>query len=345
MVRSSGIPLDVLLQDLRTDYAAPIAPLDDDSEVELWHVGSLSDGLAILAEQAGYRLELGDDAYVFEPASASFVVRSQYLDSDAVAGAVGVAFPEVSVGVAGGHLVVAGDEAAAAVALVGELNADPGAWLLDVLLVELQASAARQLGLDWSLGLTLSGRVEAGSGIDATQGPVLGARASALAEVIGRLSAETRLANLSNRGTLYLLDGQAATMRQGDQIPVPRRITTPEGTVSVVGFENVETGFTLTATATPAGDRVRLNLAPTVSEVSGFVQDEAPILLERSVELVALVRPGEWLVVSGFDRAVQRSSRTGINPSNLLLAADSSSDELSTIIMLVRLTNALEAAP
>lgn len=342
-IRANGVPLSQLIDDVVADYGVPIMVPSTDVDVDLWFVGPLDQALQLVAQQGDLVLRPAADGYELLPKIAARVAPSQFVDPEEMSAAVGVAYPDLAVAVAGGSLVMAGEAADAAAEIVQALNARPATWMLDVLVVELQATAARELGLDWSLGLTLSARADAGSGITATQGPVLGARAAAIVEVIGRLRSETRMASLANRGTLYLLDGQPATMRQGDQIPVPRRMTSAEGTVSVVGFEEIETGFTLTATARPVGEYVRLDLAPTISEVSGFVQNEAPILLERSAELVALVRPGEWLVVSGFDRASNRQNRTGINAASLLTSAESATDETSTIVMLVRVTSILDA--
>ncbi len=342
-IRANGVKLPQLLEDLVADYGVPVTSPASEDTVDLWFVGPLSQALGLIAAQVEMNLAETVDGYHLLAKTSARVTPSQFVGPEEASAAVSVAYPDLSVAVAGGSLVIAGEGVDDAASLVESLNALPATWMLDVLVVELQASAARELGLDWSLGLTLSARADAGTGITATQGPVLGGRAAAIAEVIGRLRAETRLASLANRGTLYLLDGQSATMRQGDQIPVPRRVTSAEGTVSVVGFENIETGFTLTATARPAGEYVRLDLAPTISEVSGFVQNEAPILLERSAELVALVRPGEWLVVSGFDRASNRENRSGINAASLLTSAESATDETSTIVMLVRLSSILAA--
>ncbi|MFI4881815.1 MAG: hypothetical protein ACIAQU_04440 [Phycisphaerales bacterium JB064] len=315
------------------------APGQSERQIDLWYAGPLTGLLDRLAVQLAASWHYDGQAVTFTPDAGERVQESRFVTPEDAVALINAVYPEAGAASAGGRVAIGPQAPAAAAELVKAINATPSSWLLDVLLVELNQSTARELGLGWSLGATLSARADAGTGLDATSGPVLGARAAAVAEVIARLSAESSLARLSHRGTLYLVDGVSAELNQGDTIPVPQRTVSPEGTVTVTGFSEIQTGFTLVAIASDAGDVVRLELQPTVSEVAGFVLNEAPIVLSRSLQSVALVRPGEWLVIGGFDRVLERDSAFGIDTSSPWTSSQRRSEESVTIIMLARLTN------
>lgn len=340
-IRASGVLFPNLAADVDTEYGVLMTgPIYAEHQVDLWYTGSLRGMVQRIANQFRAEWIYDGETVLFYPSEDQRIQTSSFVSADEASALLNAVYPDAGATASGDRVALGPEAPYEAADLLRKLNATPSTWILDVLLVELNASTARDIGLGWSIGATLSARVDTGTGLDETTGPILGAKAAAVAEVVARLSAESSLAKLSHRGTLYLIDGEPATLNQGDTIPVPQRTVSPEGTVSVTGFTQIQTGFTLTATATQAEEIVRLELEPTVSEVAGFVLNEAPIVLSRSLQSVALVRPGGWLVIGGFDRVSERESAVGINTSSPLTSAQRRSDESVTIIMLVRLTDA-----
>lgn len=340
-MRASGLAFSDFASDFDAQYSIILdAPGLAGTTVDLWFDGTLPDMIDRLAFQLDATPTYDGQVVTFTRSDHPNVILSHYLKAADVAAIANAVDPEASAVAVGNRVALRPDTTEDVRRLVRLLNHRPDSWVLDVLLVELNQSTARDIGLGWSLGATLSARAETGTGLDQTTGPILGAKASAVAEVLARLSAESTLARLAYCGTLYLIDGEPANLQQGDTIPVPRRTTSPEGTVTVEGFDSIQTGFTLDASATQAGELVRLELSPSVSDVAGFVLNEAPIVLTRSLQSVALVKPGDWLVIGGFDRVLERESAFGINTNTPWTSSQRRTRDDVTIIMLVRLTDA-----
>ncbi|MEO0853229.1 MAG: hypothetical protein AAFY15_06965 [Cyanobacteria bacterium J06648_11] len=207
----------------------------------------------------------------------------------------------------------------------------PDGWLLRVVVFEVSDRIERQLGVDLALGASLDA-----TGGDVAQpvdtpffAPALsGIRAAFAVAALASLSEDGSESRIRTSGTLYLLEGEPARLNQGERVPIPRRTVSPEGTVETAGFDYVETGFTLQAQGVRVPTGLRLTLEPTLSSVTGFVED-APIFNERSVEGVVVVDSGEWVLLSGLSRQERSQNASGVPglPSSYL--TDEKRDTLS----------------
>lgn len=184
-----------------------------------------------------------------------------------------------------------------------QLQIGPDAWRLEVRVVSVSETFRRSLGLDWTLAAEATATAGTGS--------LSGVNAAAVVSVIAEATEHGRDATLLNAATLYCLEGSSARMNQGDRVPIPRYQTSPEGTTTLVGYEYVNTGFTLSAEATRVPAGVRLKLMPSISSVTGYIES-APITTESRVEVETVVADGGWLVVSGL------SSTTATNDASNL---------------------------
>lgn len=243
------------------------------------------------------------------------------------------------VAVVGQRVVVAGtwDAVKRASEFALQLHAGADGWMLEVRLVRVTESLHRALGLGWDVtgGLTLS--ADAGTGSEPGAWPVLGARGRLLVEVLGRAAEDGRGAELVQEGRVFCLEGESASMQVGETTPVPRRTVSPEGTVTTTGYEQVRTGFILSSAARRVPGGVRLDLEPTVSSISGYV-DGAPIVNESSVTSSVIVEDGGWVVLSGL--RTDEASREAVGlPGGLHSRFTSSQDKRaasSRLLLLVR---------
>lgn len=214
------------------------------------------------------------------------------------------------------------------------LTAGPDGWRLDVRVVSMTESFRRELGLDWTVGGGLSATLGASAGEAADV--ATGMTARVVVEAVARASERADGAALLHSATLFVLEDGQATMHQGDRTPIPKYQTSPEGTVTVVGYEYVMTGFELVAGAKRVNGGVRLQLEPSVSSVSGLVGD-APIVSQSRVTAEVVVGSGEWVVISGL-ATVQGAEGAGGVPGigRLLGGSESLSATESSIAYLIR---------
>lgn len=185
----------------------------------------------------------------------------------------------------------------------------PDAWRLTIVVYEVTDQVQRQIGVEVAAGF--SGEVGVGATAGDYEGSVQGARAALSVSALGRLADTGTEAKVHTVGTLYLIEGQDATMQQGDTVPVPRRVVSPEGTVSTEGYEYIESGFRVEANGRRVPGGLLLSLTPSVSSVTGFVE-EAPILTQATVSGDVIVSSGEWVVMSGLRRTQKRISSSGL---------------------------------
>lgn len=212
-------------------------------------------------------------------------------------------------------------------------------WMLDISVVSVSRNVRREAGLDWSVAGSLKAGADASAGRLFAPGPVFGARAAASVGVLARCVEEGREAHALSNGSLLVVEGKKARFQQGESIPVPQRTVSPEGTVTVTGYNNVQTGFSLDVEAWRNGGGVTLHLTPRLSGVNGY-NGEQPIVSERSVDSTVTVRSGEWVVVSGLEEGAFSRSFTGLPgfPARRLFAADQTNVEGRSTIVLLRAT-------
>lgn len=295
-----------------------------------------------IAEQVGGRAMFDGTTVLItkgdQGAERFTVFRIGHSDPSQVTEAVrAVVGGQATVSTFGDRIVVAGTDRAVRQAdqLAAQFETGPDGWRLEVRVVALSETLRRALGLDWDLGagLNLSAGVSSGDLV----APVLtGTSASVVVRVLAEASDEGTEAAVLNSATLYVLEGSTATLNQGERVPIPRFQTSPEGTTTIVGYDYIDTGFTLEATARRVPGGVRLGLRPVVSSITGFVQ-QAPITTQSRVDVETVISDGSWLVVSGLtSTAVNRTTTSipGGRPPIFGKRTDSVTD--STLVVLVR---------
>ena len=333
-MRSSGATLSQLVQDLEYEYDVSVWVPGSlaDKTVEAFYDGPIVPLLNQLASQVDAHWRWSGERFVFFPGPQFILYLPENNQPEQVAGVVKNHF-DVEASPIGPHVLVTGPDAPAVGHFIDQLGATPARYMVDVLVIEMQSGLARELGLGWTLG----GAAGASAGVSSSSSSTFDYSAEAVLEVVGRVAATSDRARLSNRANLFLVEGETASATQGDRIPLPRRAVSPEGVVTIIGFEYVQSGFQLQARAVSLPDTsIRLDLEPTLSEVGGLVAGENPVLLERSITASVVLRSGECVLIGVFDRVAERSSSQGIDPSTLLGSLSTRSSDAAVTLLAVR---------
>ncbi|HEX2837836.1 MAG TPA: hypothetical protein VHN77_06880, partial [Phycisphaerales bacterium] len=187
-------------------------------------------------------------------------------------------------------------------ALVRDLSIGPDGWVLDVRVVQVSDVLRQELGIDWRVGASFGAAAQAGVGIDEDVGNV-GARvvAGAAVDALFKAARSSTEASFVTEATAYLVEGREVNIQQGDVVPVPMRTVSDQGTVTVTGFRDVATGFEMKCKGRRVDAGLLLEVAPKISNVSGFVEG-APIISQRKVESIVVLQSGQWTLVSGLEQ-------------------------------------------
>lgn len=214
------------------------------------------------------------------------------------------------------------------------LGSARGQWIAEVRYVEVTRNASAQLGIDWSLSGATVLQASAGNLLSVADGLslVLEAAITARSTYTGvRLLESTQL---------LCIEGQTARLQIGQTTPVARRVVSSEGTVSTVGFDEVDTGtLARIDVRTEPDGRLRVIIDYELSSVTGFIEDN-PIRTRRRVESSAVLAPGGTLVLGGFTSSRDSDTTSGVHQLAHLFSRDDTDE--SRIFMLMRIIPADE---
>lgn len=214
-------------------------------------------------------------------------------------------------------------ERAAEIAEQASTGAD--AWLLDIKVVTLTETLQRELGLDWTVGGTA---VFTASNLRSVMDTDL------FVQVIAQATQAESGATLLDTANLHVVEGTTSTLNRGQRIPVPKFTTTNEGATNLTGFEYINTGFILEATATRVPGGVRLTLSPTISSVTGFVR-EAPITQESAMTADVIIQDGEWVILTGLQTFRDSSGRTTLPGLDMPVFTNNTDDRAAESIQIL----------
>jgi len=245
----------------------------------------------------------------------------------------------------GERVVVAGSDqqldAARRLAVAFQSGAD--GWLVEVRVVALSKRFRQELGVDFTMGGGVGVSMDAATGHRSPAAvPVFGARASVLVDAVLKAAADGSDARLLRNGRLFVLEGSDASLQQGDVVPVPRRTVSDAGTVQTVGYDRIETGFNLAIKAKRVPGGVELKLRPSLSSIASFVE-QAPVTSESSVECTAMVRSGDYVVLSGLEATDLQERVNGIAGASWLGAADKFDIADASLVVLLRATRVVSS--
>jgi type II secretory pathway component GspD/PulD (secretin) len=132
-----------------------------------------------------------------------------------------------------------------------------------------------------------------------------------------------------SEGSVPVSRGDKAKWVVGERVPIPKRTVSPQGTVSISGYEYIDVGYSCNVETWRTPEGVGVRVAPSISSVVGYVE-EAPRVATRSVEGVAHLRDGSYLILSGLDE--WREERSGPQ----LGVGGRSTDRVSRVVFVLR---------
>ena len=209
--------------------------------------------------------------------------------------------------------------------LIDKLDTETRQVLIQAKIVETSLSDNETMGVDWSIGATLTGSPfkfgsEYASGGNVKFGTLSLDQFNAVLE---RLS-QTGNTNLLSDTSLATVDGETATIHVGESIPVGVNTIGTGGSGGVsfgtTGFEDVRVGVQLQVTPHILNDEtIHMDVSPQISSVKGFTSlgggvSQAPITSERMATTNILVRDGETLVIGGLvqDSVIEQRKKVPI---------------------------------
>jgi type II secretory pathway component GspD/PulD (secretin) len=188
-------------------------------------------------------------------------------------------------------------------------NADCATWVVQLYLVSLEDAALRELGLDARPSLEVAATFAAAS----AGGP----GADGLLALNGGLNAVLEAAasdgsaHMVAEPLFFLGDGGESVHKLGQNVPVPERSVSSEGTVTTVGYDNVQTGLICSVGLREvSADSARIKLDLSLSEIVGFVE-EVPRTSEAGYKTEAHIESGGVYLLGSLVRQTQSARQLG----------------------------------
>jgi hypothetical protein len=162
----------------------------------------------------------------------------------------------------------------------------PNSWFVDICILSMSHNWKLELGVDAQVGgiikysdsesvldLVLNGvwNIDYGGGID---------------EVILRTG-------------IILLEGTESIVSSVEEVPIPKRTVSPEGTVSITGYDLVNAGLELTLSGVAVPTGLRVFVKPNVSDIVGYV-DEKPIISRKYIQSHVIIEDNDKIILSGL---------------------------------------------
>lgn len=181
-------------------------------------------------------------------------------------------------------------------------------WVIQFSIISLVDSDLKRLGFQVEPLIDVAASFGAGSGVGVVKAASLTAGLSAVLDV-ARESSSSRIVG---EPLVIIGDGRTANLTDGRKIPIAKRTVSPEGTVSITGFDFVDTGLQLTAgLREQTTDEALITVKVSLSEVIGFVAGEAPITSATTFDTVATIRSGGVYLVGSVVRRSHRDLAAG----------------------------------
>lgn len=257
----------------------------------------VSDVLGVVARRLGVQVtRTGDLFYLgsLRPEDRGVLVRRVVrLETDQLKSAVEALLSEQGkvVSMEGG-LVVVSDR----VEVLGRVSlmlqdverAPAESWVVQLHIVSVSDSVNQEIGIDVTPSADVALSFARASGGDVSS---MASLSTALGAVL-RASKQTDLVRLEASPMFVMVDGSEARQSDGKDVPVPKRSTSAEGTVTTEDYQMVETGLIVKLGLRDIGQhRARINLAVELSEIIGYVED-APIVDGMQFETRSIVTAG-----------------------------------------------------
>ncbi len=283
-------------------------------EVADVEVGEL---LALVARRMGVELTVSGSSYFIgelrDEDRGLYVRRVKRLDKEGLTQAVGVMLSKIGRVVAyEDGLVVVGDRVGV-LHRVAELldkveDAEADSWVVQLYVISTRNGEAETLGLHAEPAIEVGVSFAAASAGDYTSATNAAAALTAVLEAERRVEALDLLA----APMFVMSDGEMARVTDGEDVRIPRRNVSDQGTVTTVGFDTIRTGLQVEAKVRDVGaGRARLGINTSMSEVVGF-NEGVPIVNQQEFQTRAVVQSGGVYLLGSLQRTRRLDAVDGI---------------------------------
>lgn len=192
-------------------------------------------------------------------------------------------------------------------------------WVVQLYLVAMTDKFKSDLGIDLSNTVKFSWQVNTANG-------------SSKAAVSGTLDAllvaafNSPKARIVAEPLMLIRDGSTASLISGDNIPVPKKTVSAEGTVQTIGFENIQTGLTVkVGLRDETKQKSQAKFYIELSSITGYVE-YSPIIKKQTIDTeVSVISGGVYLIGSLVDSQESVNLHGSVLPSIYSQEKDSSS--------------------
>lgn len=181
------------------------------------------------------------------------------------------------------------------------------AWVIQLHMISMTDLRQHEMGVDVDPSADLAMTFARASGGDATQALRLGAVLSAAL----KLSRTSDSIRVLAQPLLTVVDGGSASHKDVESVPVPKKTTSPEGTVTTEDFERIEAGLIIKVDLRDMGSRrARLQLSAEISELTGYVES-APIVVKTTYETATIVESAGVYLLGSLQQTKERRGKAG----------------------------------
>lgn len=172
-------------------------------------------------------------------------------------------------------------------------GAAANSWVIQLYLVSYSDDAQKTIGLESDLTAQFA--------LNVAQSTNESSASAALSEVLHATKKISGMQLLA-QPLLLVLDGQTASLQDGQKLPIPKKAVSNEGTVSTTDYEYVDVGIISTAvlreqTQTSASCKLTIQL----TNVSGYVGD-APIVSGQTYNSTVQIEAGHTYLAGSMSR-------------------------------------------
>ena len=176
-------------------------------------------------------------------------------------------------------------------------------WILQLHIISLQDTLTNELGFNTSTSLDIATTFANNGGYSTTA-------AGALSAIL-RAAQESNRADIIAQPMMLLMDGDRARFQDGETIPVPKKTTSYNGTITTDGFEYVNTGVIVnTQLREVSVDKARCTLNVELTSIKGYVE-YAPITNGQKFSTTAVLESGGVYLLGSMKRTTKTNNRSG----------------------------------
>jgi type II secretory pathway component GspD/PulD (secretin) len=179
-------------------------------------------------------------------------------------------------------------------------------WVFQLHMVSMRRDDMSEFGFDVlpAADVALTFARAAGGDLTST------ATAAASLQAILRADRERSSVDIVAEPMLLVAEGQTGSFIDGENVPVPRRSVSDQGTVTTVGFDFFQTGLEVEVIPRElAYDRGRFDIRVSIADITGFVND-APIVNRQQLDIVLTAASGGVYLIGSLDRGKRFNATT-----------------------------------